>query len=110
MFFASTAHFTNVSPNEVAACRPTARIIDVREPHEFRGDLGHIPGAELVPLGRVAAAARQWNRDDEIVVVCRSGGRSAHAASELVALGFSRVKNMAGGMLRWNAEARETAR
>jgi rhodanese-related sulfurtransferase len=81
----------------------------VREGHEFRGDLGHVPGAQLVPLSHVSQAARSWNRDDDIVVVCRSGGRSAHAAAELARLG-SRASNMVGGMLRWNAEKREIAR
>jgi rhodanese-related sulfurtransferase len=79
------------------------RVIDVREPGEFVGELGHIPGAELVPLGNLAKAAQSWDRNDEIVVVCRSGARSANAAVTLTRLGFSRVRDLRGGMLAYNA-------
>lgn len=98
--------FRDVLPSEVAARAASLRIIDVREPGEFVGDLGHIAGAELVPLATLARAAPSWARDQEIVVVCRSGGRSARAASELVSLGFGRVRNLLGGMSRWSAEGR----
>jgi rhodanese-related sulfurtransferase len=79
------------------------RVVDVREPGEFVGELGHIPGAELVPLGSLARAAHGWDRNDEILVVCRSGGRSASAAATLTRLGFSRVGDLRGGMLAYNA-------
>jgi len=79
------------------------RVIDVREEHEFSGELGHIAGSQLVPLGGVAQAANAWDHQDEIVLVCRSGGRSGLAARELKALGFPRVVNLVGGMLAWNA-------
>jgi rhodanese-related sulfurtransferase len=77
-----------------------ARVVDVREPDEFVA--GHIAGAELVPLGGIERAAKTWNREQEIVVVCRSGGRSGRAAKILTDLGFTRILNMAGGMLAWN--------
>lgn len=79
------------------------RVVDVREPAEFDGELGHVPGAELVPLATVATAAAAWDRAEPLVVVCRSGGRSGRAATALEQLGFKRVASMAGGMLRWNA-------
>lgn len=85
----------------VAAHQPK-RVIDVREPSEFTGELGHIPGAELVPLATLPDAARDWPRDGELIIVCRSGGRSTNAAQQLTALGFEHVINMAGGMLAWN--------
>lgn len=78
------------------------RLIDVRETHEYTGDLGHAEGTELVPLDTVAVAAQAWNREQPIVVVCRSGGRSGRAAQTLEAMGFKRVASMAGGMLAWN--------
>jgi sulfur-carrier protein adenylyltransferase/sulfurtransferase len=103
----NAAGYRDILPAEVAATPGRAvRIVDVREPHEFTGELGHIGGAELVPLASVEAlAAKSWRKDDEIVLVCRSGGRSARAAASLAALGFRRVMNMLGGMLAWN-EAR----
>lgn len=94
----------DVSPGQVFADRSATRIIDVREPHEFTGELGHIEGAELVPLATVARSAAHWNQDEVLVLVCRSGGRSKQAASALTAAGFRRVMNMVGGMLAWNEE------
>ncbi|HKU37381.1 MAG TPA: MBL fold metallo-hydrolase [Polyangiales bacterium] len=80
------------------------RVIDVREPDEYRGELGHIADAELVPLGSLIAAAGSLPRDRPIVTVCRSGGRSGRAALELARLGFARVASLRGGMREWNAD------
>jgi glyoxylase-like metal-dependent hydrolase (beta-lactamase superfamily II)/rhodanese-related sulfurtransferase len=79
-------------------------LLDVREPDEFDGELGHIPGSRLLPLKEVSAgaAALAASKDQEIVVVCRAGVRSATAAAILTALGFERVSNLKGGMLEWN--------
>jgi glyoxylase-like metal-dependent hydrolase (beta-lactamase superfamily II) len=105
--FASLATTTTgvreATPAQVAAARGTARLVDVREPDEFIGELGHVAGAELVPLGTVARHTAGWDRETELIMICRSGGRSGRAAAELVAAGFRRVVNMAGGMLAWNA-------
>lgn len=81
------------------------RLVDVRQPEEYTGELGHIAGAELVPLATLDVGAAQWKRDEPIVVLCRSGGRSGRAARVLENLGFSRVASMAGGMLAWRAAA-----
>jgi len=105
--FKSNAPYNTVQPADVAA---GARVIDVREPSEFRDALGHIPGAELVPLGTLARALASSPRDQELYVVCRSGGRSARASAELARLGFTRVNNVAGGMMRWNQEGRPVQR
>lgn len=94
--------YRDVLPREVAACDETLRIIDVREPSEFVGELGHIAGAELVPLATIETAAASWRREEDIVLVCRSGQRSARAAASLTAAGFRRVMNMTGGMVAWN--------
>lgn len=93
--------YRDVAPDLVAAGRGDVRLIDVREPHEFTGELGHIPGAELVPLATLATAARHWDRGAVYILICRSGGRSRRAAQELVAMGFHRVMNLAGGMLAY---------
>jgi glyoxylase-like metal-dependent hydrolase (beta-lactamase superfamily II)/rhodanese-related sulfurtransferase len=79
-------------------------VLDVREPDEFDGPLGHIPGARLVPLGTLAEAAATLAKDRPIVTVCRAGGRSAQATVILKRAGFDKVANLAGGMLRWRAQ------
>ncbi|SKA15719.1 Glyoxylase, beta-lactamase superfamily II [Enhydrobacter aerosaccus] len=81
-------------------------VLDVREPDEFTGPLGHIRGAMLVPLGELAQRAAELPRDKPIVAVCRAGSRSAHATAILQKAGFSDVANLPGGMLRWRGEGR----
>ena len=98
MNVATPEGFGNITPAELVALAPRPRIIDVREPDEFTGELGHVRGAELLPLATVLAAARPWDRNQRIVVACRSGARSAKAASSLVALGFRNLLNLDGGM------------
>ena len=92
-----------LSPTALPALPQRARVIDVREPEEFWGHLGHIPGAKLVPLGHLAAAAEPWDRHLPIVAVCRSGARSTRAVELLAAMGFSEVRNLEGGMLAYAA-------
>ena len=91
--------YREVTPAELARAHFSGRIVDVREPDEFDGELGHLERAELVPLAGLLSHASRWNRDEEIVLVCRSGRRSAHAAAQLAQLGFRRVFNLTGGML-----------
>jgi rhodanese-related sulfurtransferase len=80
------------------------QVIDVREPDEFTGPLGHIEGAILIPLGELAARATELSRERPVVAVCRAGGRSAQATVILQQAGFKDIANLAGGMLRWRAE------
>jgi glyoxylase-like metal-dependent hydrolase (beta-lactamase superfamily II)/rhodanese-related sulfurtransferase len=80
------------------------QVVDVREPAEFTGPLGRIPGAVPIPLGELAKRAAELRRDRPVVAVCRAGGRSAQATAILQQAGFERVANLAGGMLRWRAE------
>jgi rhodanese-related sulfurtransferase len=91
-----------VTPLDVAANREKVRIVDVREPHEYTGELGHIPGAELVPLATLSDAAKAWDKRAEIVLVCRSGARSGRACAQLAVMGFENVFNLAGGMIAYN--------
>jgi rhodanese-related sulfurtransferase len=79
------------------------RLIDVRRPDEYNNELGHIEGAELITLGPdLTSFLEKGDRSEEIVFLCRSGGRSGSATSESVKLGYKFTINMAGGMLRWN--------
>lgn len=100
---ADTGHY-DVPPTEAKANLDSYRLIDVREPHEYTGELGHIDGAELVPLAQVPAAANGWDKDQKILLICRSGRRSANAADYLGGLGFEHAHNLLGGMIRWNGE------
>ena len=81
-------------------------LIDVRERYEW--DIARIPGAQLIPLGTLAAALPGLDRDREIVVHCHSGVRSADAARQMRAAGFRRVHNLAGGIHRWSKEVDPT--
>ena len=89
----------DISPAEVASLSPDARWIDVREPDEFTGPLGHLEGAELVPLGELQAHARDWPRSSTYLLICRSGNRSRKAAELFASMGFAHVHNLTGGML-----------
>jgi rhodanese-related sulfurtransferase len=89
-------------------CRWTAnhaesmRLVDVREPDEFTGPLGHVEGSELVPLRQLLATVENWERSTPVILICRSGGRSGRAAVAMEQMGFTRVVSMAGGMIDWN--------
>ena len=80
------------------------QILDVREPEEFTGPLGRIPGAILIPLGHLSKRTQELDKSKPIVAVCRAGGRSAQATNLLRQAGFERVANLSGGMLRWRTE------
>lgn len=92
----------------VAEHRRELQIVDVREPHEYTGELGHIAGAKLIPLGSLAAQANALDRSAATVTVCRSGGRSAQAVTILARAGFGKVANLAGGMLEWRTRSLPT--
>lgn len=84
-------------------------VLDVREPDEYIGPLGHIEGAVSLPLDRLGERASELSKERPIVTVCRSGGRSAQATVILQRQGFEKIANLAGGMLLWNAEMRPKA-
>ena len=75
------------------------RIIDVREPNEYQ--INRIPGSELIPLGDIPKRYYELDPNEEIVVQCKVGGRSARAADFLRSVGFRRVLNLKGGILDW---------
>ncbi len=78
-------------------------VIDVREPEEYRDELGHIKGSRLIPLRSLPNRASEIDdlKSREVVAVCRAGIRSTTAAAILTALGFEHVSNLKGGMLEW---------
>jgi sulfur dioxygenase len=93
-----------IDPHGLEEHARALQILDVREPAEFEGPLGHICGAILIPLGELAERTGELYRDRPIIAVCRAGSRSAQATVILREAGFGEVANLAGGMLRWRAE------
>ncbi|MDO9017301.1 MAG: rhodanese-like domain-containing protein [Myxococcales bacterium] len=99
----SPAGVPEVTCEWLAANPRAGRLVDVREVGEFNNELGHVPGSGLTPLATLEAAAAAWDRSAPLVLICRSGGRSAKAALSLIGLGFTRVASLRGGMLAWNS-------
>ena len=90
-----------ITPAEYTEIKDRARLIDVRDPHEYA--INRIPGAELRPLGQLREWQAELDPAEEYVVHCKSGMRSLQAVEELRAAGFARVRSMRGGI---NAYAR----
>lgn len=76
-------------------------LLDVREESEFAAF--HAPRAKLIPLGDVSSRLKEIeaHKDKPVVVVCRSGRRSAKAVTILKEAGFTQVSNVQGGMIAW---------
>jgi rhodanese-related sulfurtransferase len=79
-----------------------AFILDVREPSEWAQF--HIPGATLIPLGSLPNRLSEVPKDRQVVVVCRTGIRSAQGRDILLKAGFTKVTSMTGGMNQWQAQ------
>jgi len=77
----------------------TFAIVDVRE--EFEYDIARIEGSKLIPLGELPERLDELQKDEEIVLLCKSGTRSAHAAQLLHAAGFTRAHSLGGGIDAW---------
>jgi rhodanese-related sulfurtransferase len=94
-----------ILPSEIKnrlAAGESLNIIDVREEEEVAQ--GAIPGSRHIPLGQLPERYNEIERTDEIILVCRSGGRSSRAYEYLQMLGITGLKNMTGGMLAWDQE------
>ena len=74
-------------------------VLDVREPNEYQ--ICRIAGSTLIPLGELASRTAELDRDRELIVHCKMGGRSAKAVALLQERGFTRVRNLTGGILAW---------
>jgi molybdopterin/thiamine biosynthesis adenylyltransferase/rhodanese-related sulfurtransferase len=77
-------------------------LLDVREPHEL--EISHLEGADLIPLGQLAARLSELDSADEMVIFCKSGTRSARGLELLASAGFRKVKNLKGGINAWAQE------
>jgi rhodanese-related sulfurtransferase len=78
-------------------------LLDVREHEEWAA--GHAPSARHIPLGELAGRVGEVPQGEAVYVICRSGGRSAHAADALTGAGWNAI-NVAGGMQDWAAAGR----
>lgn len=96
------AEVFDVEPNELYSKSNEVVMVDVREIDEYVGELGHIDGADLFVLGGLPQRLQELPKDKTIVFVCRSGVRSAQAASYASQNGYKSVYNMQGGMILWN--------
>src|SRR5579872_6578728 len=76
-------------------------VLDVREPFEYQ--IAQI-GGKLIPLGELPQRVGELNPEQEIVVQCKSGGRSQKAAEFLARNGFKKLHNLAGGITAWSNE------
>lgn len=92
----------SVTPAEVG---DDAYLLDVREPDEWTA--GHAPGAHHLPMMEIPARMAEVPTDREVVVVCRSGGRSGQVVSYLMGNGWDNVRNLDGGMQSWAFAGRE---
>ena len=90
-----------VAPEWVALHRDRLRVLDVRTPAEFDGELGHVDGAQLVPLDDLRDRLQEVEHDKPVVVVCRTGRRSAMGTQILTKAGIKEAANLSGGMVRW---------
>mgnify|MGYP000499905612 CR=1 FL=1 len=93
---------------QAALAHNTAMVIDIREPHEHA--TGVAAGAVLMPIGQIGArlaeipkpnAALENNVVQEVLIVCRTQGRSPPVAMQLVQMGYSNVRYVRGGMSEW---------
>jgi molybdopterin/thiamine biosynthesis adenylyltransferase/rhodanese-related sulfurtransferase/molybdopterin converting factor small subunit len=112
--------FCGVAPHQIAAAQPAptaadslsarelkteidrgenVQIIDVREPQEYQ--INRIPGSTLIPLGDLPKRYVELDPNANLVMQCKSGMRSKKAQDFLVSKGFTRVRNLTGGVLGW---------
>lgn len=100
----ATASDWEVTPAQLKAELDGGRkltIIDVREPHEWQISNLENYGSKLIPLGQVAGRLGELSQEEDIVVHCKMGGRSAKAYDTLKQVGFTRIRNLKGGILAW---------
>ena len=91
-----------VTPTEYVATlagQPTTVLVDVREAWEL--DIARLPGTLHVPMGEIPGRLAELDTTRDLVILCRSGGRSLTVARFLEAQGYPSVANLSGGILAW---------
>jgi adenylyltransferase/sulfurtransferase len=101
----------NITPtelHELLSRGDEVLLIDVREPYEWNA--GHIAVAQHIPMQQIPQRIAELPKEREIVMICRSGARSASAQQFLLRAGFTKVRNLVGGMQRWAREVDPSVR
>ena len=97
---------TEITPQEAFTERDEGggKLIDTREPYEY--EESHIEGSELIPPGVIAdrIEAAVPDKDQRVILQCRSGARSLAAAEVLAGMGYTNLANLSGGILEWEAQ------
>ena len=93
-----------VTAEELAKGFKQCKLVDVRSLEEFEGELSHIPGAILATLGEELEEFLESypDKSEQLIFICRRGGRSELAALQAADKGFTKAVNMLGGMVEWN--------
>ncbi|MEC9284134.1 MAG: rhodanese-like domain-containing protein [Bdellovibrionota bacterium] len=108
--YITTEGIPEITSRQVFAAKDNTNLIDVRTQEEWSGELGIIAGSELVSLGPdLESYIDSLDKEDEYVIVCRSGRRSASVVYYMQEKGFTKAYNLQGGMIAWNEEGLETA-
>jgi len=84
---------------EMLVQKADVQVVDIRQPAEVAG--GTVPGAEVMPMHTIPLRIQEINQDKPVVLVCRSGARSAQACLFLTQNGFENILNLRGGMMGW---------
>ena len=103
--FCSPVFDTDITPaqlNEQITRGEDVVLIDVREPYEWNA--GHLENATHIPMAQVPQRMADIPKDRDVVMICRSGARSERVRQYLAQTGYTRVKNLVGGMQRWARE------
>lgn len=96
------AGFWEITVADLKSLSPDIHRVDVREKAEFVGEMDILPNTEHTPMASVPDASEAWAKDQPIVLICRSGGRSGRVALWMQSQGFDKVVSLRGGMLDWN--------
>ncbi|TVQ97855.1 MAG: rhodanese-like domain-containing protein [Deltaproteobacteria bacterium] len=102
--------FAEIDVHSAERTLESFHLVDVREHDEFVGELGHIEGAALIPVGTVPARADEFPDDRPVLMICRSGARSARACEFLARQRGGDYYNLTGGMIAWNEAGLPTSR
>jgi sulfur dioxygenase len=95
-------NYEDISAPQAAARLTEFRIVDVRNPAEWTGDLGCIHGSEFMPLAELDTLDTKESDARPVLLICRSGRRSEKGCELLQERGFPSPHNLVGGMLEWD--------
>jgi rhodanese-related sulfurtransferase len=80
------------------------RVIDIRQPEELLPPIGHIDQVEHIEMYNLPNEVTTWNPDVPVILICRTGSRTAYMSQFLQQNGFSQVASVRGGMFSWHQQ------